>query len=151
MDSFLKMIFSDNFVHGDLHPGNLKFRQASNDSRQLELVVLDAGLAVQLSPQDRRNFVAGVGELVSSVWGVGLALGNVRLGEIFGKMLGLACYHRVKLETSFVTVATSIIVLEGVGRQLNPVTDLAAAARPLLAEAVARRIWEPRAQAESKA
>eukprot|EP00931_Biecheleriopsis_adriatica_P006555 TRINITY_DN10794_c0_g1_i1.p1 TRINITY_DN10794_c0_g1~~TRINITY_DN10794_c0_g1_i1.p1 ORF type:complete len:215 (-),score=61.50 TRINITY_DN10794_c0_g1_i1:41-592(-) len=32
--------------------------------------------------------------------------------------------------------------LLGVGRQLNPIVDLAAAARPLLAEAVKNRIWQ---------
>ncbi|CAK9103481.1 unnamed protein product [Durusdinium trenchii] len=83
---------------------------------------------------------ASVGQLVNEVCGMGFALGKVRLGECFGRMLTLACDHRVKLETSFVTVATSIIVLEGVGRQLNPIADLAAAARPLLAEAVAN-VW----------
>eukprot|EP00931_Biecheleriopsis_adriatica_P006559 TRINITY_DN10794_c0_g2_i1.p1 TRINITY_DN10794_c0_g2~~TRINITY_DN10794_c0_g2_i1.p1 ORF type:complete len:554 (-),score=91.93 TRINITY_DN10794_c0_g2_i1:41-1702(-) len=165
MDAFLKMLFKDNFVHGDMHPGNIMFRYKESAGREgPELVVLDAGLAVQMSPKDRQNFievfhverspgnrsfvrdeegfVAGVNELVSRVWGSGIALGKVKLGDIFGRMLGLACEHRVKLETSFVTVATSIIVLEGVGRQLNPIVDLAAAARPLLAEAVKNRIWQ---------
>ncbi|CAE8685117.1 unnamed protein product, partial [Polarella glacialis] len=188
MDAFLKMLFVDNFIHGDLHPGNIHFRGGnisstgavlgSSSGKPLELVLLDAGLAVQLSSQDRQNFlevfhalavnngleagrlmverspgdarlvrdregfVAAVGELCSNFWGLGLALGKVGMGDIFGRMMSLACDHRVKLETSFVTVATSIIVLEGVGRQLNPIVDLAGAARPLLAEAVARSIWQ---------
>ncbi|CAK9047800.1 Uncharacterized aarF domain-containing protein kinase 2 [Durusdinium trenchii] len=180
MDAFLKMLFADNFIHADLHPGNIHFhrRRVGGDTGpvQSELVIFDAGLAVQMSPKDRRNFVdvfyalttndgkraaqlmvertpgdrslvrdedefvASVGQLVNEVCGMGFALGKVRLGECFGRMLTLACDHRVKLETSFVTVATSIIVLEGVGRQLNPIADLAAAARPLLAEAVAN-VW----------
>lgn len=180
MDVFLQMLFKDNFIHADLHPGNIHFqrRRAGTDSSHVlrsELVILDAGLAVQMSAQDRRNFtdvfyalttndgrraaqlmvertpgdrslvrdeagfVAEVGSLVSEVCGKGFALGKVRLGECFGQLLSLACEHRVKLETSFVTVATSIIVLEGVGRQLSPIVDLAAAARPMLAEAIANR------------
>jgi len=181
MDVFLKMLFTDNFIHADLHPGNIHFhrRRVGTDSGPLqsELVIFDAGLAVQMSPKDRQNFVdvfyalttndgkraaqlmvertpgdrslvrdepgfiAEVGSLVNQVCGMGLALGKVRLGECFGRMLSLACEHRVKLETSFVTVATSIIVLEGVGRQLNPVVDLAVAARPMLVEAVSRK-WQ---------
>ncbi|CAE7436531.1 unnamed protein product [Symbiodinium pilosum] len=173
------MLFTDNFIHADLHPGNIHFhrRRVGTESGPLqsELVIFDAGLAVQMSAQDRRNFVdvfyalttnngkraaelmvertpgdrslvrdeagfvAEVGRLVSQVCDMGLALGKVRLGECFGQMLSLACEHRVKLEASFVTVASSIIVLEGVGRQLNPIVDLAAAARPMLAEAVAQR------------
>lgn len=179
MDAFLKMLFADNFIHADLHPGNIHFnRRQVRDSgpMQSELVIFDAGLAVQMSPKDRRNFVdvfyalttndgkraaqlmvertpgdrslvrnedefvASVGQLVNEVCDMGFSLGKVRLVECFGRMLSLACDHRVKLETSFVTVATSIIVLEGVGRQLNPIADLAAAARPMLAEAVAN-VW----------
>jgi len=180
MDVFLQMLFKDNFIHADLHPGNIHFqrRRVGTDSGHFlrsELVILDAGLAVQMSTQDRRNFtdvfyalttndgrraaqlmvertpgdrslvrdeagfVAEVGSLVSEVCGKGFALGKVRLGECFGQLLSLSCEHRVKLETSFVTVATSIIVLEGVGRQLSPIVDLAAAARPMLAEAIANR------------
>merc|ERR1712203_973505 len=101
-----------------------------------------ARLMLERSPGDRANvideegFVAGVAELISSLRSGGIALGKVRLGDCFNKMIGLACDHRVKLETGFVTVATSIIVIEGVGRQLNPVVDLILAARPLLLEAL---------------
>jgi len=175
MDMFLKMLFSDNFIHGDLHPGNIHFRFPADSEPEPELVIFDAGLSVQLSRRDRRNFVelfhaismndgARAGRLmlerspgdssrvvdsegfVSSVAGLitalrsgGVALGKVRLGDLFTQMIGLACDHRVKLETSFVTVATSIIVIEGVGRQLNPIVDLVLAARPLLLEALTGR------------
>jgi len=181
MDAFLKMVFVDNFIHGDLHPGNILFRFPESDSpgapREPELVLLDAGLAVRLNRRDRRNFVelfhalamnngtragqlmverspgdprrvldkvgfiASVERLVASVRGSGVTLGSVRLGEVFGEMLGLALTHRVKLETSFVQIATSIIVLEGVGRQLDPAVDLAKAALPLLVEAVTKKLW----------
>ncbi|CAE8683412.1 unnamed protein product, partial [Polarella glacialis] len=67
MDAFLKMLFADNFIHGDLHPGNIHFRGGnisstgavlgSSSGKPLELVLLDAGLAVQLSSQDRQNFL----------------------------------------------------------------------------------------------
>jgi len=184
IDAFIKMVFVDNFIHGDLHPGNILFRfpQASAPIAQAqrmepEIVILDAGLAVELCPRDRRNFVellhavalkdgnragrlmlerspgdhdavvdkagfvAGVERLVHAVRGQGLALGSVRLGEVFGDMLTLALAHKVKLETSFVQVATSIIVLEGVGRQLNPLVDLLMIMKPMLVEALTQRLW----------
>jgi len=175
MDMFLQMLFADNFIHADLHPGNIHFRFGR--SRSPELVVFDAGLAVRLSREDRRNFlevfhaiatndgrragnlmlertpgdrshvrdeeafVSGVAGLITSVRSGGIALGKVRLGDVFTKMLGLACDHCVKLETSFVTVATSIIVIEGVGRQLRPLTDIVMAAQPLLVEALTQKLW----------
>ena len=60
---FLKMLFEDNFVHSDLHPGNLLVRDRvgvvkANGSLAKELVVLDAGLATQLSSKERDNFIS---------------------------------------------------------------------------------------------
>nr|AGU67986.1 ubiquinone biosynthesis protein [Strigomonas oncopelti] len=73
---FLKMLFEDNFVHSDLHPGNLLLRtnpdviaaQQRNRYAKLydrdgkertprELVVLDAGLVTSLSKDERNNFI----------------------------------------------------------------------------------------------
>lgn len=181
MDVFLKMLFADNFIHGDMHPGNIHFRFPDADgARNIgkpELILLDAGLAVELKPGDRRNFVElfhalvthdghragnlmierspgdralvideagfvkGIEDLVGQVREGGIALGRIRMGDLFGTLLSLALEHRVRLETVFVKTVTSIIVLEGVGRQLSPVVDLMLAARPLLAEAVTQRLW----------
>lgn len=60
---FLKMLFEDNFVHSDLHPGNLLVRDrvgfVNGDGLPAkELVVLDAGLATQLSAKERDNFIS---------------------------------------------------------------------------------------------
>ncbi len=46
---FLKMVFSHNFVHCDLHPGNILV----DDDK---LIILDPGLTASLSPKDMRNF-----------------------------------------------------------------------------------------------
>ena len=69
LNTLLKMIFEDNFVHGDMHPGNLLLRytprpdklhplQASeslHDFPKLELIVLDAGIVSELQDQDKMN------------------------------------------------------------------------------------------------
>jgi len=77
--AFLKMVFIDNFVHGDLHPGNVlvkttfstdssstwsifsPFGRSSEEQRETQIkakrsiVFLDAGIVVSLSPDDRKN------------------------------------------------------------------------------------------------
>jgi aarF domain-containing kinase len=52
---FLKMLFEDNFVHSDLHPGNVLVRKGLSGSK---LVVLDPGLVTVLSPVERDNFIS---------------------------------------------------------------------------------------------
>ena len=72
---FLKMLFQDNFVHADLHPGNIFLRRRNSDdsldpiemtadgnivpdaTTLNELVILDPGLVTSLSPKDRENFI----------------------------------------------------------------------------------------------
>ncbi|XP_031420787.1 uncharacterized aarF domain-containing protein kinase 2 isoform X2 [Clupea harengus] len=78
VDTLLKMVFVDNFVHGDLHPGNILVQGNQTSSSQdkatltdlwdtvvvsvrpspppLQLVLLDAGIVAQLSESDMRNF-----------------------------------------------------------------------------------------------
>lgn len=71
-------VFVDNFVHGDLHPGNILVQMGGGEVPQdrvtltdlwdtvvvsvrwsgppLQLVLLDGGIVAQLSEEDRRNF-----------------------------------------------------------------------------------------------
>ena len=46
----LKMIFNHNFIHGDLHPGNIFWTQPQN-----QLAYLDAGLVVELGDQEHSD------------------------------------------------------------------------------------------------
>eukprot|EP00796_Vickermania_ingenoplastis_P000572 gene572-318_t len=71
---FMKMLFEDNFVHSDLHPGNILLRTnwspKSNKwrwpsfyldgklKRPRELIILDAGLVTTLSQRERNNFIS---------------------------------------------------------------------------------------------
>lgn len=66
---FLKMLFEDNFVHSDLHPGNLLLRTNAltrekqyypdgKEKLKREIVVLDAGLVTTLSKDERNNFIS---------------------------------------------------------------------------------------------
>lgn len=49
-------MFINNFVHGDLHPGNLLVGRQDN-SEEPCLVILDAGIVSELDEGDRKNFV----------------------------------------------------------------------------------------------
>lgn len=56
LQAFLKMVFLTNFVHGDLHPGNLMVGRREDTGGPC-LVMLDAGIVCELDHHDRKNFV----------------------------------------------------------------------------------------------
>lgn len=56
LQAFLKMVFVHNFVHGDLHPGNLMVGRREDTGGPC-LVVLDAGIVCELDQHDRKNFI----------------------------------------------------------------------------------------------
>lgn len=67
----MQMLVSDNFVHADLHPGNILikppldpreswqgwFQEVLGMTRNPKLTLLDAGMVTELTPQDQSNMV----------------------------------------------------------------------------------------------
>ncbi|XP_009558855.2 uncharacterized aarF domain-containing protein kinase 2 [Cuculus canorus] len=195
MDMLLKMVFVDNFVHGDLHPGNILVQGTTHVStsckeqtaivdlcdtlvvevqpslRQLCLVLLDAGIVAELQSADMQNFravftavVQGQGErvaelilhharanqcqdverfkaemaeLVTKVRGNTVALGKLQVANLLSNVFKLLMTHKVKLESNFASIIFAIMVLEGLGRSLDPELDILEAAKPLLIKSAA--------------
>jgi aarF domain-containing kinase len=52
--SFLRMVFTNNFIHCDLHSGNVLAYQ-NGYTGQFELSILDAGIVTELKPNDAKN------------------------------------------------------------------------------------------------
>jgi len=69
VDVMLKMIFEDNFLHADLHSGNIIVKNMRTDAQEgansstkrqgegLVVSMIDAGLTAELNDEDRRNFL----------------------------------------------------------------------------------------------
>ena len=51
IDAVIKMIFVDNFVHGDLHPGNILITPDE------KLAFLDAGIAVRYTEDEHEHLI----------------------------------------------------------------------------------------------
>jgi aarF domain-containing kinase len=217
LDAFLRMLLLDNFVHADLHPGNImvRFYQSSkphlpfskhkdadpeaqpdvteqvlarlrpyrhkkdtiawelelqkidHEGYRPQLIFIDTGLVTELNATNRRNFLdlfkavaefdgykAGhlmcercrqpdavideeifalkMQHLVLGVKSRTLALGNMKIGDILNEVLGMVRLHHVRMEGDFVNVVISILLLEGIGRSLNPDIDLLSSALPIL-------------------
>ncbi|XP_048357868.1 uncharacterized aarF domain-containing protein kinase 2 isoform X2 [Sphaerodactylus townsendi] len=185
-------VFVDNFVHADLHPGNILVQGAESFSDNLKvstntvdlfdtlilevqpsrsplrLVLLDAGIIAELQSGDLQNLravftavVLGQGErvaelilhharanqckdverfkaemaaLVMNARHNTIALGKFQVASLLSSVFKLLMTHKVKLESNFASVIFAIMVLEGLGRSLDPDLDILKAAKPLLVE-----------------
>lgn len=229
------MLLLDNFVHADLHPGNIMVKfikppstmvyiqslfhyffpqaqggQATNGStsehglfvpadhsdsdrivdrlRQLkhspdswraeldslqregympEIVFIDAGLITTLDATNRRNFIDlfravakfdgyRVGQLmversrspelaidtetfalkmqhlVLSIKRKTFSLGHIKISDLLTEVLKSVRKHHVRMEGDFINTVIAILLLEGIGRQLDPNLDLFASSLPIL-------------------
>ncbi|XP_020853609.1 putative aarF domain-containing protein kinase 2 isoform X3 [Phascolarctos cinereus] len=198
IDMLLKMIFVDNFVHADLHPGNIlvqgaDFPKDSQDQRSLgdmcdtlmsevrptssplTLVLLDAGIVAGLQAADLKNFRAvftavamGQGErvaelilhharanecqdvekfktemavLVTQARKNTITLEKLQVSNLLSSVFKLLMTHKVKLESNFASIVFAIMVLEGLGRSLDPKLDILEAAKPFLLKNSAFPPW----------
>lgn len=177
--AFLKMVFMDNFVHSDLHQGNIKVRKSIIQGssgvhvEKYTIVFLDAGIVTSLDKQDKQNlkdlfkavitnngeeagrlmverakyercsqvdggveeFARGVGDIVSEFHDRrkhGLTLGVVRIGTLLGRVLDLCRIHGVEIDPAMSNIVMSTLVLEGLGRCLDPDTNLFDIALPFV-------------------
>lgn len=222
LDAFLRMLLIDNFVHADLHPGNIMvrfyeaeqpklplsrqkhnpadqhdvteevlsrlrpYRHKKNTAAWLaelekidkegfrpQLIFIDTGLVTELNAANRKNFLdlfravaefdgykAGhlmcercrqpeavldkevfalkMQHLVLGVKSSTLNLGDVKIGDILQQVLSMVRSHHVRLEGDFVNVVISILLLEGIGRSLNPDVDLLSSSLPILRQLSAK-------------
>ncbi|KAK5137522.1 hypothetical protein LTR08_008501 [Meristemomyces frigidus] len=211
LDAFLRMLLIDNFIHADLHPGNIMVRfykpathkgkpkqddsttkdvteevlerlrpyysakeawhktlaQIDKEGYRPQLIFIDTGLVTELNEANRNNFLdlfksiaefdgykAGhlmtercrqpeavldkevfalkMQHLVLSVKSQTFSLGNIKIGDILNEVLSMVRGHHVRLEGDFVNVVLSILLLEGIGRSLDPDLDLFSGALPIL-------------------
>lgn len=220
------MLLLDNFVHSDLHPGNIMIKFCKPPSTKLllqnlyntifhthtpsdiplppadysesdtivahlrtlipsptawraeltalhaagyvpEIVFIDAGLVTTLDATNRQNFLdlfRAVAEfdgyrtgqlmversrspelavdtetfalkmqhLVLSVKRKTFSLGQIKISDLLTEVLRAVRVHHVKMEGDFINTVISILLLEGIGRQLDPGLDLFASALPIL-------------------
>lgn len=81
---------------------------------------------------DKEIFALRMQHLVLGVKSKTFALGNIKIGDILNEVLDMVRSHHVRLEGDFVNVVLSILLLEGIGRNLDPDLDLFSGALPIL-------------------
>lgn len=84
---------------------------------------------------DPEGFVSTMREFLDEVKYNTLKLGSIKVGDILAKVFTMVRTHHIKIEGDFANVGISIMLLEGIGRRLDPDIDLLQEALPILREA----------------
>ena len=158
--SFFNQVFRDGYFHADMHPGNIfvgadgrlvpidfgimghlgfsdrmflaRLLSAMLD-RDYDLVAklhYDAGMlddSVSL-----HHFSQSIRAVADPV--MGKALGEVSLGTVLGQILQLSTRFDISIQPQFNLLQKTMMMAEGVARQLNPGADMWALSRPLAAD-----------------
>ncbi|KAK4056597.1 hypothetical protein OIO90_002445 [Microbotryomycetes sp. JL221] len=81
---------------------------------------------------DEEEFCLRMQHLVLSVKSQTFSLAKIRIADVLSEVLNNVRRHHVKMEADFVNTVISILLLEGIGRQLDPEMDLFKSAVPIL-------------------
>jgi len=163
---YLEQIFSQGFYHADPHPGNLfalqddrvgftDFGRCGSVSRigreqltDLFMAVIedDAALAVDAlldaagNPSDANatDLERDVSRLITKYYN--RPLGQIRIGELVAEVLDLVRNHHLLLSSELALLLTTLGVLEGLGRQLDPTFDFVAVTAPFARKITSERM-----------
>ncbi|OQV19469.1 putative aarF domain-containing protein kinase 2 [Hypsibius exemplaris] len=81
---------------------------------------------------DRAGFRRELSKLVHVARSKELSLNQIDVGELLSDVFAILVKYQVKLESNFISIMLGIMVLEGLGRSLDPNLDILEKARPLL-------------------
>ncbi|WVQ94276.1 hypothetical protein IAU59_001355 [Kwoniella sp. CBS 9459] len=81
---------------------------------------------------DEETFALKMQHIVLSVKSKTFSLAKIKIADILTEVLTAIRTHHVKLEGDFINTVLSILLLEGIGRQLDPDMDLFKSALPIL-------------------
>ena len=158
--TFFHQVFRDGFFHADMHPGNI-FVAADGTLVPIDFGImghLDFGerlfLARLLTAMLDRDYDAvaklhadagmlgdhvPLAQFAQSIRAVadpvmGKALGEVSLGTVLGQVLQLSTRFEIAVQPQYNLLQKTMMMAEGVARQLTPQADMWSLARPLASD-----------------
>jgi ubiquinone biosynthesis protein len=163
--AFLKMVLEHGFFHGDPHPGNvlilpenviclLDYGMVGRLDPGVKQYLTDVLYAVIRKDVDELvDTIIGAGEVSESVnlpaLKKGLAefidryleipLKEIAVGRMLLEFIDLVSTHRIKIHPDLTMLVKVLVVVEGMGRELDPQFDMVGHLRPFLEEALRER------------
>ena len=155
---FFYQVFRDGFFHGDLHPGNIFINDKGkiialdfgimgqldlNDRKFLAklFTFLLNKKFYEIAKLHRDNGMLGVDTdlhkltqeiRILSTPILNKPIGQISMGNLFGQILSLSQKFDIKIQAKFCLLQKSMIMAEGIARQLNPNANIWETTKPLM-------------------
>ena len=160
--AFLKMVLEDGFFHGDPHPGNVLI-MPGNVICLLDFGMigrLDAGLKRYLTDVLSTVIRHDVDGLIQVIIGAGemnealnlrslkkgladfidgyleIPLKDIEVGRMLLEFIDLISTYRIKMHPDLTMLVKVLVIVEGMGRELDPQFDMVGHLRPFLEQAL---------------
>jgi ubiquinone biosynthesis protein len=170
VDAYFKQILEDGFFHADPHAGNIYAMpnsmigfmdfgivgRVSPELREtmantfLALIhrdfdrLIDQYMELGLIPEHvdidlfRKEFKADLSEFLEPLYGLKLA--EINFAEYMETISHLAIKHKMKIPLDLLLVNKAMLILENLGRELDPEFDFIAAAEPYASKLIKERV-----------
>ena len=164
-DAFLEMVLNHGFFHGDLHPGNLLILPdnviclldygivgrldeslktfltdilsaiVNRDMDEVVSLLLFAGdisdsLDTRALKRDMFNFIDGYYEI---------PIKEIEIGRMLMEFIEIITLYSIRIPSDLTLLAKSLVLIEGMGRTLDPTFDMAEHLRPFMLKALRQK------------
>jgi ubiquinone biosynthesis protein len=159
-NAFFKQVFDDGFFHADPHPGNMfvmkdgkiglvDFGIVGRLTEENREVIADTFLALVEKDFDklvrqyiymgfvsddvdldtfRRGFKADLVDLIEPLYTK--KLGQIKISDYLERITGIATKHGLQFPRELILMNKALLIMEGLGRELDPDFNFMEAARP---------------------
>ncbi len=164
-DSFLKQVLEYGLFHGDPHPGNvfilpdqvicmLDYGMVGRLGQDLKDQLLDLLQALLERDVDRiisqllysgeltdnsdmKNLRRDLHDFIEDYYDI--VLQDIKVGKLLSEFIDILTHHRIHFPADFMLLAKALIIMEGVGRQLDPDFNMISHMRPYVNRLVMER------------
>ena len=157
---FFYQSFRDGFFHGDLHPGNIFINQSGKiiaidfgimgrldlSDRKFLAKLFNYLLNKQFYNIAKLHQEEGMLDKDTDLYKLtqeirilatpilNKPIGDISMGNLFGEILALSRKFNIKVQAKFCLLQKSMIMAEGIARQINPKTNIWQTTKPLMEE-----------------